>query len=75
MFPYTLAPSMLHGDQRSISPATSAAEVLTSEDPVVIDGGRYRVPSRPGYRAQMQPETLSRFAFAAGAEWRAIERE
>jgi hypothetical protein len=38
-------------------------------DPVVIDGGRYRVSSRPGDGAQMQPETLFRFAFVAGAEW------
>jgi hypothetical protein len=43
-------------------------------DPVAIDGGRYRVPSRPGDSAQTQPVTLSRSAFAAAAEW-AIGKE
>jgi len=37
--------------------------VAMNPDPVVIDGRRYRVLSRPGCGAQMEPETLSRFAF------------
>jgi L-fuconate dehydratase len=40
-------------------------------DPVVIEDGRYRVPSRPGYSAQMCAETLERYAFPSGAEWSA----
>jgi L-fuconate dehydratase len=44
-------------------------------DPIVIDNERYRVPSRPGSRAQTQPETLLRFAFAAEAKWSAIGKE
>jgi L-fuconate dehydratase len=39
-------------------------------DPVVIDRGRYRVPSRPGYSAQMRAGSLERYAFPEGAEWR-----
>jgi L-fuconate dehydratase len=39
-------------------------------DPVVIDRGRYRVPTRPGYSAQMRAETLERYAFPDGPEWR-----
>jgi hypothetical protein len=54
--PCTVTSSMLNGDQKS----------------ACVDGGRYRVPSSPGDHAQMQPDTLSRFAFAAGADWRAI---
>jgi hypothetical protein len=67
--PYALAPSMLHGDQKAIHPHEHLL------DPAVIDVGRYRIPSRPGHSPQMQPETLVRFAFAAGAEWRAIGTE
>ena len=39
-------------------------------DPVVIDRGRYRVPMRSGYSAQMRAETLERYAFPEGPEWR-----
>ena len=85
---YTLASSLLHGDQTSISPATSGELPGRWPDdrvvyiipehllrPVLIDGGRYRVPSRPGSSAHIQPETLSRFAPPARAEWRAIGKE
>jgi L-fuconate dehydratase len=40
-------------------------------DPVVVREGRYRVPTRPGYSAQMRGETLDRFAFPDGAQWQA----
>jgi L-fuconate dehydratase len=40
-------------------------------DPVEIRDGRYRVPTRPGYSAQMRPESLERFAFPAGEVWQA----
>jgi L-fuconate dehydratase len=40
-------------------------------DPVVIRDAHYRVPTLPGYSAQMRPETLARFSFPDGEEWRA----
>jgi L-fuconate dehydratase len=40
-------------------------------DPVVIREGRYEVPTRPGYSAQIRPESLARYAFPGGAEWAA----
>jgi L-fuconate dehydratase len=39
-------------------------------DPVVVEGGRYRVPTRPGYGAEMWPESLRRYSFADGEVWR-----
>ncbi len=44
-------------------------------DPVVVDRGSYRVPTLPGYSAEMRPESLERFQFPDGDEWRAIARE
>ena len=38
-------------------------------DPVVIDRGRYRVPTAPGYSAEMRPESLARFRYPGGPEW------
>jgi L-fuconate dehydratase len=38
-------------------------------DPVVVRGGRYRVPTRAGYSAQMRPESLARYRFPDGQEW------
>jgi L-fuconate dehydratase len=38
-------------------------------DPVVIRGGRYVLPSAPGYSAEMFPESLRRFAYPDGPEW------
>lgn len=38
-------------------------------DPVVIRDGRYQVPTRPGYSAQMRAESLARYRFPAGTEW------
>jgi L-fuconate dehydratase len=38
-------------------------------DPVVIRDGRYRVPVRPGYSAQMTTASLERYAFPGGAAW------
>ena len=40
-------------------------------DPVEIRDGRYRVPTRPGYSAQMRPESLERYAFPGGEVWQA----
>jgi L-fuconate dehydratase len=39
-------------------------------DPVRIRGGRYLAPSKPGFSAQMRPESLVRFAFPDGPEWK-----
>jgi L-fuconate dehydratase len=39
-------------------------------DPVVIREGRYMPPRAPGWSIQMRPESLSRFAYPAGAAWR-----
>jgi L-fuconate dehydratase len=44
-------------------------------DPVVIRDARYVLPSRPGYSAEMRPESLARFRFPDGDEWRAIAAE
>jgi L-fuconate dehydratase len=44
-------------------------------DPVVIRNARYVVPTRPGYSAEMRAESLDRFRFPDGAEWRAIAAE
>jgi L-fuconate dehydratase len=44
-------------------------------DPVVIRDARYVVPTRPGYSAEMRPESLARFRFPDGDEWRAIADE
>ncbi len=44
-------------------------------DPVVIRDGRYTMPSRPGYSAEMHPASLARYRFPDGAEWRAAGAE
>ena len=42
-------------------------------DPVVIDRGRYRVPTAPGYSITMKPESLRAFAYPDGSAWRSVE--
>jgi L-fuconate dehydratase len=44
-------------------------------DPVVIRDAAYVLPSRPGYSAEILPESLARFRFPDGEEWRAIADE
>jgi L-fuconate dehydratase len=39
-------------------------------DPVVIRDGRYRMPDRPGYSAEIKRGSLERYRFPDGAEWR-----
>jgi L-fuconate dehydratase len=39
-------------------------------DPVRIENGRYRVPQAPGYSIEMLPDSLDRYQFPRGAEWR-----
>src|SRR5690606_31524456 len=38
-------------------------------DPVTVRNGAYRLPSEPGFSAQMHPETLERFAYPDGPVW------
>jgi L-fuconate dehydratase len=38
-------------------------------DPVVIREGRYRVPERPGYSAEMAASSLERYAYPDGGAW------
>jgi L-fuconate dehydratase len=40
-------------------------------DPVVIDRGRYRVPSAPGCSITMKPASLRAFAYPHGSAWSA----
>jgi L-fuconate dehydratase len=44
-------------------------------DPVAIRDARYVLPTRPGYSAEMRPESLARYRFPDGDEWRAIADE
>ena len=44
-------------------------------DPVEIRDARYVLPTRPGYSAEMRPDSLTRYRFPDGDEWRAIEAE
>ena len=43
-------------------------------DPAVIEAGRYRLPDRPGYSAEVRAASLERFRFPDGAEWAPLER-
>jgi L-fuconate dehydratase len=38
--------------------------------PVVVRNGRYQVPTAPGYSIEMKPESLTRFSYPNGIEWR-----
>lgn len=38
-------------------------------DPVVIEQGAYRMPTRPGYSAEMRPRSLARYRYPDGEEW------
>jgi L-fuconate dehydratase len=39
-------------------------------DPAVVRGGRYLAPSEPGFSARMRDESLERYAYPDGPEWR-----
>jgi L-fuconate dehydratase len=43
-------------------------------DPARIRSGRYLAPSKPGFSAEMRPESLIRFGFPDGPEWKNIDR-
>src|SRR5262249_48768393 len=38
-------------------------------DPVRVVGGRYRAPSRPGYSAEMKPDSRAAYSFPDGPKW------
>ncbi len=38
-------------------------------DPVVVRDGRYRLPSRPGYSAQIHAPSIARYRYPDGSEW------
>jgi L-fuconate dehydratase len=39
-------------------------------DPVIIKGGRYMLPTMPGYSITMRPESLDLYEFPIGRAWR-----
>jgi L-fuconate dehydratase len=39
-------------------------------DPVTVAGGRYRLPTAPGYSVKMRPESVRDYSFPAGSAWR-----
>jgi L-fuconate dehydratase len=39
-------------------------------DPVVVNQGRYAVPTKPGFSTECYPQTLKRYEYPNGAEWR-----
>jgi L-fuconate dehydratase len=43
-------------------------------DPVRVKAGRYLAPTRPGYSAEMRPDSLHVYGFPDGAAWRAIAK-
>jgi L-fuconate dehydratase len=45
-------------------------------DPAIVEGGRYRVPTAPGYSIEMLPSSLDEYEFPGGPAWSpAAERE
>ena len=39
-------------------------------DPVRVQGGRYQLPTAPGYSVTMKPSSIAEFSFPAGPAWR-----
>jgi L-fuconate dehydratase len=39
-------------------------------DPVRARGGRYLLPTAPGYSATMKPESIAEYSFPDGPRWR-----
>ncbi|MDX2167614.1 MAG: enolase C-terminal domain-like protein [Deltaproteobacteria bacterium] len=39
-------------------------------DPVRVERGRYLMPQRPGYSAEMHPQSLAALVYPTGSEWR-----
>ncbi|MER6973052.1 L-fuconate dehydratase [Nocardioides sp. NPDC000445] len=38
-------------------------------DPCIVENGAYRLPSRPGYSAEMHPESVATYAYPDGSYW------
>ncbi len=38
-------------------------------DPAIVRGGRYVLPDRPGYSADLRPESLDALTYPTGSEW------
>ena len=38
-------------------------------DPAVVEAGRYRVPTAPGYSIEMLPESLAEYSYPEGPAW------
>ncbi|MGH9066698.1 MAG: enolase C-terminal domain-like protein, partial [Acidimicrobiales bacterium] len=65
-------------DQVAVSPVPEATVVEYVDhlhehflDPPLVRLGRYLPPDRPGYSAELRPESLARYAFPHGPEWAA----
>jgi len=39
-------------------------------DPCIVEAGHYRLPSQPGYSAEMFAESIAAYSYPDGAEWR-----
>jgi L-fuconate dehydratase len=65
-------------DQIAVSPVADRAVVEYVDhlhehfvDPVEVRDGHYVLPSRPGFSAELRPESLERFSYPHGEEWKA----
>ncbi|MCQ4046479.1 enolase C-terminal domain-like protein [Streptantibioticus rubrisoli] len=67
MFDYAAVSGSLDG--RVIEYVDHLHEHFT--DPVVIEGGRYRAPTAPGFSARMRPASLAAHRYPDGPVWRA----
>jgi L-fuconate dehydratase len=65
MFDYVAVSGSL--DERAIEYVDHLHEHFV--DPVVVEGGRYRVPTRPGAGSAMHAESIARYTFPDGQEW------
>lgn len=55
-------------DDRAIEWVDQLHEHFT--DPAIVRGGRYLAPTAPGFSARIHDESLARYAFPDGPEWR-----
>jgi L-fuconate dehydratase len=43
-------------------------------DPCIVENGAYRLPTRPGYSAEMYPASVAEYAFPEGSYWTGASR-
>ena len=58
--------ALAHGEtdaKRQLQLDLEARNPEAHREAVVVRDGRYRVPKRPGYSAEIRPESLARYAF------------